>query len=162
LQIADCGLRIVDCYDAIRSPQFAPQPAVAGVRVVPRGWVLVLGVVLLLWRPFDFALELPAVLPSLATRGTLGALELLFHGVVAATAVAAVRALWGPMPSARTFAAIGLIASAAASVQSLYWSVLPHQTMPSDKPLIAGAAIVHALVWLAYLARSRRVRELVE
>ncbi len=132
-----------------------------GSRPAPRagghGWVGVLCFVLLAWRPLSFAFQLPATLPSMGMRGAAGVVELLFHGGVAALSVAAARALWGALPIGPPLAAAALIASAAAAIQSLYWSVLPHQTMPGDElPLAIGAA-VHAAAWLTYLARSRRI-----
>jgi zinc transporter ZupT len=99
-------------------------------------------------------------LPSLGMRGWTGGLELAFHGIVAALAVAAVRALSNGMPAAPLLAAAALMASAAATVQSLYWSVLPHQTVPGDELPFASAAVAHAAIWLVYLARSRRIREM--
>ena len=127
---------------------------------VLRGWLLVLCAVLLLWRPLDFAIELPMTLPSLGMRGVAGAAELLFHGAVAALAIAAVRAFAVGLPIALPLAAGALAASAAASVQSLYWSALPNQVVPGSELPLAAFSIVHALVWLAYLKRSRRVRAL--
>ncbi|HEY7498277.1 MAG TPA: hypothetical protein VH740_07180 [Vicinamibacterales bacterium] len=127
---------------------------------MPRGWIAVLCLALLLWWPVGFATELSTTLPSLGMRGVRGAIELLFHAIVAALAVAAVRALSIGMPSAPMLAAAALVSSAAASIQSLYWSVLPHQTMPGDALPMAVLAAAHAAVWLVYLWRSRRVREL--
>ncbi len=112
---------------------------------------------LLVWRPLDFVVELNRALPSLGMRGALGAIELFVHGVVAAVAVAAVRALSNGLPGAARLAAVALVASAAATIQSLYWSVLPHQTMPGDALPTAVLAAAHAAVWLVYLSRSRRV-----
>lgn len=110
---------------------------------------------LLLWRPLDFAFEFPSTLSSLGVRGAAGVLELLFHGAVAALAVAAARALSNRMPSGPLLARVALVASAAASVQSFYWSVLPHQTMPGDRLPLAIFSAVVAAVWLGYLHRFR-------
>jgi hypothetical protein len=120
--------------------------------------IALLCVALLLWRPLDFAMELAGTLPSLGMRGVPGVIELLWHGAVAATAVAAARALWAEIPAGPPLAAIAVTASAVASVQSQYWSVLPHQTMPGDERLLAMLSIVHAAFWLVYLARRRRIK----
>jgi hypothetical protein len=112
---------------------------------------------LVLWRPLDFVFELTTTLSSLGRRGPLGILEVLWHGGVAATAVAAAQALWAESPAGARLAAIAVTLSAAASVQSLYWSVLPHQTMPGDERILAALSIAHATFWLVYL-RRRRVR----
>jgi len=125
---------------------------------VPRGWLLVLCAVLILWRPFDFVFELLQSLPSLGMRGAQGVLELLFHGLVAALSVAAVRALWSRLPVAPPLAAVALIGSAAAAVQTLYWTALPQQTIPGTEALLSAIAVAHAAIWLVYLKRSRQVR----
>lgn len=125
---------------------------------MPRGWLLMLCAVLILWRPLDFAIELPMTLPSIGMRGIAGAIELLFHGAVAVLAIAAVRALAGELPIGPPLAAAALVASAAASVQSLFWSALPNQVVPGSEAPLAVLSIVLALAWLLYLKRSRRVR----
>ena len=120
---------------------------------MPRGWFLLLCATLLLWRPLDFAIELPSTLPSIGQRGVPAAIELLIHGLVAALAVAAIRALSGETPAGLFLARAALVASAAASVQSHYWSVLPHQTMPGDRLPLAGLSIAVAVAWLLCLRR---------
>ena len=125
---------------------------------MPRGWLLILCAVLILWRPFDFVFELLQSLPSLGMRGAQGALELVFHAIVAAVSVAAARALWDRMPIGPPLAAAALVGSAAATVQTLYWTALPHQTIPGTEALLSAIAVVHAAIWLIYLKRSRQVR----
>jgi hypothetical protein len=125
-----------------------------------RGWLILLCAALLFWRPLDYLAELPQSLPSLGMRGVPGAIELLFHGIVAAVAVAAVQALWNERPSGPILAAVALIGSAAATVQSLYWTALPNQTVPGTERVIAALAIAHAAIWLVYLTRSRHIRKM--
>jgi hypothetical protein len=120
----------------------------------PAVWLL--GATLLLWRPLDFAIEFPSTLPSIGQRGPAGVLELLLHGAVAALAIAAIRALSIGMTSARGLSAAALVASALTTIQSHYWSVLPHQTMPSDRFPLAATGGVVAVLWLIYLARPDR------
>jgi hypothetical protein len=122
-----------------------------------RGWLLLLCATLLVWRPLDFAIEFPSTLSSLGRRGLPAMIELLFHGVVAALAVAAVRALSGAQPSGVLLARLALLASVAATVQSFYWSVLPHQTVPGDKLPLTVLAVVVTGCWLLYLRRAREV-----
>ena len=119
-----------------------------------RGWLLLLCATLLLWRPLDFAFELPSTLSSLGHRGIVAVVELLFHGVVGAVAVAAARALWDTMPAAVLLTRVALSLSAIATCQSLYWSVLPHQTVPSDRLPLAAFATCVAIGWLVYLRRA--------
>jgi hypothetical protein len=126
---------------------------------MPRGWLLLLCLALLLWRPLDFALELSMALPSLEMRGPVGAIELLFHAAVAAIAVGAVRAIWGGMPAGLLLARIALISSAVASVQSLNWSVLPRQTAPGEALPLSIGAVLHASAWLLYLRTISRARD---
>lgn len=123
-----------------------------------RGWLLLLCATLLLWRPLDFAFELPSTLSSLGHRGFIAIVEILFHGAVAALAVAAARALWDGMPAALLLTRSALVLSAIAACQSLYWSVLPHQTVPSDKPVLAALAVFVTSAWLIYLGRKEIVR----
>jgi hypothetical protein len=119
--------------------------------LIPRGWIPLLCLALLLWRPLDFAIELSIALPSLGMRGALGAIELLFHAAVAVIAVAAVRAIWGGTPAGFMLARIALITSAVASVQSLNWSVLPRQTAPGEALPLSIGAVLHAGAWILYL-----------
>jgi hypothetical protein len=120
--------------------------------------ILVLAAFLLVWMPLTFSGELTATLPSIAIRGWAAVLELLVHGAMTAFFVAAGLALVRRDPHGPTFAVIALAGSSAVIVQSMFWSVLPRQTMPGDRTLIAVASIVHAAAWIAYLRRSRRVR----
>jgi hypothetical protein len=125
---------------------------------MPRVWLLLLCATLLVWRPLGFATEFLSTLPSLGQRGAAGVVEILVHGAVAALAVAAVRALSNAMPSGLLLARVALVASAAATVQSFYWSVLPHQTMPGDKMPLAILGGVVAGGWLVYLRRDHDVQ----
>jgi hypothetical protein len=110
---------------------------------------------LVLWRPLDFVFELLRTLPSMGMRGLVGVAELLWHGIVAATAVAAAQALWSESQAGTRLARIAVVLSAAASVQSNYWSVLPHQTIPGDEHILATLSILHATFWLVYLRRRK-------
>jgi hypothetical protein len=129
---------------------------------MPRGWLLVLCIVLLLWRPLDFVFELLQSLPSMGMRGAAGAVELVFHALVAAVSVAAARALWNMMPIGPVLAAAALVGSAAATVQTLYWTALPHQTVPGTEGLLSAIAIAHTAAWLVYLRVSRTARNIMQ
>ena len=118
-----------------------------------RVWQLLLCATLLFWRPLDFAIEFLSTLPSLGQRGVAGVVEVLVHGAVAALAMAAVRALSNALPSGLLLARAALIASAAVTIQSFYWSVLPHQTMPGDKLPLSILGVLVAGGWLVYLRR---------
>jgi hypothetical protein len=126
-----------------------------------RGWLLILCAYLAVWQPMSFASEVTATLPTLGMRGTAGVLELVAHGAVAAIAVAAGWGLWVGNPGAPGMAEIAILLCAAASVQSLYWTRLPHDVMPGDRLPLAVLAMAHATGWMMYLRKSRRVRSLL-
>lgn len=123
-------------------------------RIAIAALCLVLG----LWFPLNFSAELAIALPSLGMRGPIAALELFVHGGVAAACVAAAWALWNRKAHGPMLARAALIGAALAAVQSLYWSVLPSQTVPGDELPLAVFAIVHSGAWLLYLRRSAHVR----
>jgi hypothetical protein len=123
------------------------------------GWLLILCLYLGAWQPLNFAAELSASLGSLAMRGPAGVAELSAHAVVAALAVAAAWGLWVGNPAAPALAPFAVAASAAASVQSLYWTWLPHNIMPGDRLPLAVLAVAHAACWTIYLRRSKSVNQ---
>jgi hypothetical protein len=124
--------------------------------------LLLLCLVLGIWFPLNFSAELATTLPSLGMRGPIATLELLAHGIVAATCTAAAWGLWNRSPHGPRLARVGLVAAAIAAVQSLYWSVLPSQTIPGDELPLSALAIVHSGAWLVYLNRSTSVRLMEE
>ena len=125
-----------------------------------RGWLLLLCGYLMVWKPLGLAAEVTATLDSLGMRGPAAIAELTMHSAVAAFAVAAGWSLWIGNPNAPLLAELALAGAAAVSVQSLYWTWLPDNTMPGDRLPLAALAIAHAAGWITYLRRSRRVRAL--
>ena len=121
-------------------------------------WLLILTIVLYIWQPVTFAGELLLSLGSLGMRGAPAVIELLAHGGSAGLSVAASRALTNENPGGPSMAAVALTVAAILGVQSLYWSSLPHNTMPGDKLPLAVLTVAHSAVWLIYLRRSRRVK----
>ena len=128
---------------------------------MPRGWLLLLCLVLFVWAPLSFAGEVSATLSTIDMRGAPAIVELIGHALVAAFSVAGAWALWNASPVGPPLAAIALIGMAITGVQSLYWSVLPRNTYPDDKLPLAILAVLHSSAWLLYLRRSRRVSSLV-
>jgi hypothetical protein len=119
---------------------------------VKRSWLLlVLALFLFAWEPMRVAGEITRTLPTIDMRGGLAVAELLAHAVVAAIAVAAAWSLWNGADHGPVLAIVALLLSAAVSVQSLYWSRLPHQTPPGAHLPFAVAAVAHAAVWIAYV-----------
>jgi hypothetical protein len=129
---------------------------------MPRGWLLLLCVFLFVWEPLRVAGDLYGTLGTLGMRGTLGAVELAVHAAVATLTVAAAWALWIRNPGAPVLAAVAVAASAAVSIQSLWWSRLPGNVVPGEQVPLSLVAIAHAAGWITYLRRSRRVRTVYE
>ena len=124
-----------------------------------RGWLLALAMFLFAWEPFRVATEFTSASGTIGARGAGAIVELCAHAVVAAICVAAGWALWMGSPHAPELATAGLVLSACTSVQSMYWSALPHQTMPGEQLPASVLALAHAAGWIAYLRYSRRVRQ---
>jgi hypothetical protein len=124
---------------------------------MPRGWLLFLCAVLLVWWPLSFAVEAATVIETVWDRGVAATVELAAHAVVAALSFAAGWALWQASPAGRFLASCALAAGAAASVQALYWSALPTYVFPSDRLPLAIFSLLHAAAWLVYLRRSKQV-----
>lgn len=123
-----------------------------------RGWLLVLGVFLMAWEPMRVAAEFQGSLGTLGMRGWWAAAELVAHAAIAAFCVASGWALWNGNPAGAEFASYGVAASAAATIQSLYASALPHQTVPGEQLPVAILAVVNAVAWILWLKRLRRVQ----
>ena len=124
--------------------------------------LLLLCAVLGIWYPLNFSAELAKTLPSLEMRGPLAAFELLAHAIVAATCTAAAWALWNRTSHGPRLARLALVSAAVVAVQSLYWSVLPTQTIPGDELPLAAFAVAHSGAWLIYLSRSASIRLMEE
>ena len=97
---------------------------------------------LIAWEPLRFAGEALQVVTSIPYRGWLAAVELLAHAGAAALSAGAGFALWNQTPDARRIATFAIVALMARAVQSVYWSVLPNNTMPGDEPLSIGVALL--------------------
>jgi hypothetical protein len=118
---------------------------------------LLLCVFLFVWEPLKLAGEISGASGTLSMRGPAAVVELFSHAAVAALTVGATWALWIGNPRAPAFAAVAVASSAAATLQSFYWSVLPHDILPAERLSLAAAAIAHAAAWIVYLRKSRRV-----
>ena len=116
----------------------------------------VLAVALLLWEPLNFAVTALAVLPTIAYRGWLPALELVVHGAVAAVAAAAGLALMNRTPAAHRLATVAVLASCARTIQSVSFSALPNETVPGQEPYVVIAALTFTILALAIIRRSAR------
>jgi hypothetical protein len=103
---------------------------------------------LLIWVPGTFAVELISALPTMGMRGAPAWIELAVHGMVAIACAVAGRMLRIGSSAAPALAASGILARAAVSIQSLYWSTLPQDIAPGTRGLFVTLACINALVWL--------------
>ena len=124
--------------------------------IVYRVLMLILSGYLLVWVSIRFANELLVTIPSIGMRGVPGILELGFHGLVALGCGAAGWMLLADAPPARPAAMMAVAASATVSLQSLFWTALPSQTAPGQRPLLAILAVLHALFWIFVLWRAEK------
>jgi hypothetical protein len=116
---------------------------------------LYLSAFLLLWEPASAANELLNTLGGLTARGVWAFVELAAHISVAVVTTAAGVAYWNHSPNGARLAQVAVALSAARVVQSLWWSVLPHDVKPGDEVPMAAIAIAHAVFWFVYLRRRR-------
>jgi hypothetical protein len=115
----------------------------------------VIAALLLMLEPLHFAGEGLSVLSTIAYRGTIAALELVVHALVAALGAAGALALVNGAPSGRVIATTAIAASALRAWQSLYWSALPNDTPPGDESLVALTTVVVAAIALVLVRRAR-------
>lgn len=107
------------------------------------------GLVLIMWEPLNFASAALGVLPTIQYRGLTPVVELILHGVVAALGAAGGLALLHERPNARGLATVAIVASGVRMMQSLYWSSLPRHVAPGTEPLYTAFILVAVLIALA-------------
>ena len=120
----------------------------------------VLAFLLLLWQPASFAHVASVAIPSLGYRGWLAGVELVAAGAIAAVSVAAWWSLVTRQPHGVPLARLALILSAARSIQSLYWTLLPSDVVPGTEAIYTPRPSASPLRGYLYLGRSRGVRAL--
>ena len=123
-----------------------------------RGWLLVLCLLLVAWGPVRSALVASNALPALAVRGPSLAVALVALTGVTSFGVAAGIALLSRRGAAVAMAKAALFLSAAIDLVIYTTSYFPSNRMPGDAPLYVAASLAYHGLWLAYLFRSRRVR----
>ncbi len=114
---------------------------------------------LLVWAPGMFAIELLSALPTMGMRGPPAWVELAVHGAVATLCAVAGRMIRLGAPAATTFAVAGILARAAVTIQSLFWTRLPLDVAPGTRGLSVALACVSAATWLAVVAWTRGSRQ---
>ena len=137
---------------AATSQQEAPAPARAG------GWLLLLCRLLIVFHPLSLAVTASGVMNALALRGLPVALVLFMRLAVVTVGVAAGRMLQQVRPGAVAFARAALLASAAVDVFVYTTPYFPSNRLPGDTIYYVVASLAYHFGWIAYLARSKRVR----
>jgi hypothetical protein len=122
------------------------------------GWLLLLCRLLVVFHPLSLAITASGALGALSVRGTAVALILIARLLVVGFGMAAGRALQNVQPGAVTLAKAALLASAAADVFVYSTPYFPNNRPPGDTPFYVAATLAYHGAWLAYLARSERVR----
>jgi hypothetical protein len=122
------------------------------------GWLLLLCRLLVVFHPLSLAITASGALSSLSARGTAVALILILRLVVVGFGMAAGRALQTLQPGAVTLAKAALLASAATDVFVYATPYFPNNRPPGDTVYYIAASLAYHGAWLAYLARSSRVR----
>ena len=112
-----------------------------------------------MWQPVSFALVASSVLDRVPMRGLPLALILLTRVAATGFGIAARLALLARRPAGVTLAKISLIATAALDVFVYSTPFFPNNRPPGDTPIYVAASLVYCAVWVAYLVRSKRVRE---
>jgi hypothetical protein len=125
---------------------FACKHGARDLQISSQPMIRLLAILLILWEPLHFAAEALGVLPTIAYRGALAIAELVLHGIVAALSAAAGLALFNGSPDGRRLATFAVMAVAARTIQSQYFSVLPNNTTPGAEPVYAGVAVGIAVV----------------
>jgi hypothetical protein len=130
----------------------------ASVRVGIGGWLLLLCRLLIVFHPLSLAVTASNVLNAMFVRGASVAIVLILRLVVVAFGVAAGRALQTLRPDAVRFARLALLMSAATDVFVYTTPFFPSNRLPGDTTYYVAASLAYHGAWLAYLARSKRVR----
>ena len=122
------------------------------------GWLLVLCRLLIVLHPLSLAVTASNVMNALFLRGAPVAIVLLMRLAVVAFGVAAGRMLQNVRPGAVELARLALLASAALDVFVYTTPFFPSNRMPGDTTFYVIASLAYHGTWIAYLARSKRVR----
>lgn len=137
----------------------APEPPGGSPDDRIAGWLLVLALLLTVGEPLVLAPEIVRLLPTLASRGPAVAFVLIIRVVVTGFGVSAGLALFARRPHAAGMATLALALLGAVSLFAMLTSILPSNRLPGTTgPAVLVVAVYYAS-WIAYLQRSRRVRE---
>jgi hypothetical protein len=119
---------------------------------------MLLARLLILFQPLNLAVVAASATSAIAVRGAPVVAVLVLRLLVTALGVAAGIALQNLRPGAVTLTKFAVVASALTDLFVYTTPYFPSNRMPGDTMLIAGASLAIHSAWLAYLFRSRRVR----
>ena len=122
------------------------------------GWLLLLCRLLIVFHPLSLAVTASSAFNALLVRGAPVAIVLIIRLAVVAFGVAAGLALQNLRPDAVALARAALLLSAATDVFVYTTPYFPSNRFPGDTIFYVAASLAYHGAWLAYLARSRRVR----
>ena len=132
------------------------------MRPRPHGWLLLLSRLLIVWQPLNLAVAAMAAFNALSVRGPAVLVVLTARAIVTAVGVAAGLALSNRHANAVVLAKTAIVLSAASDVFVYTTPYFPNNRMPGDTIYYVVASLAVHGAWLAYLFRSRQVRDLYE
>jgi len=122
------------------------------------GWLLILCALLLVWQPVTLGVAATTALHALPMRGLPLALLLAARVLATATGIAAGIAIVDRAGPALALARVALTLSAAVDLLVYTTPYFPNNRLPGETPIFITASLANYVVWMLYLARSRRVR----
>jgi hypothetical protein len=115
-----------------------------------------LAIGLLAWEPLNFAVKALVVLPTIAYRGLVPAIELVVYAAVAALNAGAGLALLNRTPASHRLATVAVLAACARTIHSVTFSSLPDETPPGSEPYVVVFALTVTILALVIIRRSAR------
>jgi hypothetical protein len=134
-----------------RDARRVPEPLI-------RGWLRVLCIVLFVWQPVLFAQAASTAIAAIAVRGPAVAVVLGARLAVTAWGVAAAILIVRRREIAVGVTIGALAAAGLLEVFVALTSYFPSNLAPGDAPLYAAGAAFFYAAWIAYMARSSRVK----
>ena len=132
------------------------------MRPRPHGWLLLLSRLLIVWQPLNLAVAAMTAFNAWSVRGAAVLVVLIARAIVTAVGVAAGLALSNQHANAVVLARTAIVLSAAADVFVYTSAYFPSNRMPGDTIYYVVASLAVHGAWLAYLFRSRQVRDMSE
>jgi hypothetical protein len=124
------------------------------------GWLWLLCLFLIVWGPLQLAYTIQIAFAALPVRGPTLGLLIAVRVALTAFGVAAGLALSARKPAAVTLARASIVGTTALDLFRYHSTYYPSNRMPGDEWIDTAISLTYATIWLTYLARSRRVREM--